>query len=127
MKRCAFLLALVAALTLPGSASAAPKLPGEYTTKIASPSQYQGTWMLTFTKAHAYAVAFKDQTLVLGTWAAQGSRLTLSREKGPLACGFPGTYTWKRSGKALTLTKVSDSQAACVGRAVVLGHRFKVA
>jgi hypothetical protein len=131
MKRCALLVAVTAALALAGAAPAAPAvktgLPGTYTTKIASPARYKGTWTLTFTKAKAYAVAFKGQTLVLGRWSATGARVTLSREKGPLSCGFPGVYTWKRSGRALQLTKVRDSQAACAGRAVVLAHAFRLA
>ena len=38
---------------------------------------------------------------MVGKWVADGAKITLSREKGPLSCGFPGTYTWKRTGKAL--------------------------
>jgi hypothetical protein len=49
------------------------------------------------------------------------SRIYLSNETGPLACSQFGVYAWKRAGKTLTFTKVSDP---CIGRATVLGHTF---
>ena len=49
------------------------------------------------------------------------SRIYLSNEVGPAACPQFGVYAWKRAGKRLTFTKISDS---CAGRAVVLGLPF---
>ena len=51
-----------------------------------------------------------------------GSQIKFSKETGPKACNSDGYYNFKRTGKTLTFQSLSDK--ACVGRALVLSHRF---
>jgi hypothetical protein len=127
MRRLALLLMITAGLVLPAAASAAGPFPGKYTTKLASPAQFKGTWTLTFTKAGTYTVALKGAVLVNGKYTVSGSKITLGHEKGPASCGPAGTYSFKRTGASLKLTKVSDSAAKCAGRIMVLTHGLTAA
>jgi hypothetical protein len=124
MRRLALLLTMAGALALPGTALAAPALPGTYTMKITAAGQFKGTWTLTFTKAGSYTVAHAGTVLVAGKYTVGGGKVTLGHEKGPLACGSSGHYSWKRTGKTLRFTKVTDSPATCAGRIYVLSRTF---
>jgi hypothetical protein len=124
MRRLALLLALAAGLALPGAALAAGALPGTYTTKITTAGQFKGTWTLKFAKAGTYTVAFKGTILINGKYTTSGSKITLGHEKGAASCTPAGTYSWKRIGKTLKFTKISDSASACQGRILVLSHLF---
>ena len=76
--------------------------------------------MLNFVKGGKYTITDNGAVVVRGHFTST-SRIYLSNETGPAACPQFGVYAWRRAGKTLTFTKVSDS---CVGRAVVLGLPF---
>jgi hypothetical protein len=97
-------------------------LSGKYTAKIASPAPVTGTWVLNFAKAGSYTVSDNGHVVIHGKYLTTGSRVSLSHETGPAACGSTGKYSWKRAGKTLKFTRISDS--ACVGRSGVLSHTF---
>jgi hypothetical protein len=122
MTRLAILASLAVALVLPSLALASAPPAGTYTTKIATPPELKGTWALTFTKGATYTIALNGKVVIRGH-SAGGSQLLFTRETGPKACPSFGAYTWKRTGKSLKFTKLSDS---CVGREFVLGHPFTV-
>ena len=111
------------ALVATSIASAGSALPGTYTTKIASPAQFRGTWDLTFTGSGTYTVVDSGKVLVRGRYTAAGSRITLAHEKGQGACAATGVYRWTRAGTTLRFARTSDS-ATCVGRRGVLAHTF---
>jgi hypothetical protein len=124
MKRFAIVaLVVTAALASSSAALAGSTLAGKYTTKIASPAEFKGTWVLNLAKGGAYAVTDNGQILVRGKYSTTGSKITFSHETGNGACAKPGTYTWKKTGKTLKFVRVSDS-AACSGRSGVLAHTF---
>ena len=95
---------------------------GAYTAKVKAPAQLKGTWVLHFLKGGKYTITDNGAVVVRGHFTST-SRVYLSNEKGPAACPQFGVYGWKRAGKTLTLTKVSDP---CAGRATVLGRPFTV-
>jgi hypothetical protein len=123
MKRFAIAASVVTALVLSSAAVAGGTLVGKYSTKIASPAQFKGTWVVNFTKSGTYTVADNGVIVVRGKYSATGSAVTLGHETGPAACAKTGRYTWKRSGKTLKFTRTSDS-SACSGRSGVLAHTF---
>ncbi len=123
MKRFAFGAAVIATLVSASVALAGGSLAGKYTTRIASPAQFKGTWALNFAKNGTYTVADNGRILVHGKYSTSGSKLTLGHETGPAACPKSGTYTWARSGKKLKFTPLSDP-ASCSGRSTVLAHTF---
>jgi hypothetical protein len=127
MRRLALLLTITAGLALPAGAAAGTALPGKYRTNLTTPAQFKGPWTLTFTKAGTYSVAFKTSVVVNGKYTVSGSKVTLGHEKGPAACAPAGTYSFKRTGATLKLTKVSDSAAKCAGRIMVLTHPLTAA
>ena len=121
MKRLAVGASMVAALALPPIALAGPNLPlGKYTTTVKTPARLKGIWVLNFLKGGKYTITDNGAVVVRGHLTST-SRIYLSNETGPAACPQFGVYAWKRTGKTLKLTKVSDP---CVGRAAVLGHSF---
>ena len=123
MKRLAVGASIIAALTLalPSVGLADRNLPlGKYTTHVKTPARLKGTWVLDFVKGGKYTITDNGAVVVRGHFTST-SRIYFSNETGPAACPQFGVYTWKRAGKTLTLTKVSDS---CAGRAAVLGHPF---
>jgi hypothetical protein len=103
-------------------ALAAGTLAGKYTTKIASSASLNGTWALNFAKGGTYTVSDNGHIVIHGTYVTTGSRVSLGHETGPAACASTGKYVWKRTGKTLKFTRISDS--ACVGRSGVLSHTF---
>jgi hypothetical protein len=123
MKRLAVSASMIAALTLalPSALLAGRNLPlGKYTTNVKAPARLKGIWVLNFVKGGKYTITDNGAVVVRGHFTST-SRIYLSNETGPAACPQFGVYAWKRAGKTLTFTKVSD---ACVGRAVVLGLPF---
>jgi hypothetical protein len=123
IKRLALAASVIAALALPSVAFAGGTLAGTYTTKITSPPDLAGTWVLNFAKGGTYTVTDNGHILVRGKYATTASKLTLGHETGDGACAKSATYTWKRSGKTLTFKRLSDP-AACSGRRGVLAHTF---
>jgi hypothetical protein len=123
MTRIAVLASLVVALALPSLALAATPPAGKWTTKIATPPELKGTWVLSFTRSATYTITLNGKVAIRGHGGG-GAQFLFSRETGPLACPGSGAYTWKRTGKTLTFTKASDK---CAGRAYILSHRFTLA
>lgn len=115
-------VAVLAALALPSLAFAGATLTGKYTTRIAAPAEFKGSWSLTFAKGGSYTVANAGHIVIRGKYSTSGSKITFSHETGPLACAKTGTYTWRRSGTTLRFARRND--AACTGRAGVLAHEF---
>jgi hypothetical protein len=113
---------LVAALAISSVAFAGGTLAAKYTTTIKSPAQLKGTWVLNLAKGGTYTVD-NGQLLIRGRYATIGSRITFGHETGDGACAKSGTYTWKKTGRTLTFTRVSESPL-CSGRSAVLAHTF---
>jgi hypothetical protein len=121
MKRLAVGMTLLAALALASAALAGRNLPlGKYTANVKTPATLKGTWVLNFMKGGKYAITDNGAVVVRGHFTST-SRIYLSNETGPAACPQAGVYDWKRTGKTLKFTKVSDP---CAGRAGVLKLAF---
>jgi hypothetical protein len=114
---------LVATLALSSLALAGGTLAGKYKTTIKSPGQFKGTWVLNLAKGGTYTVVDNGQLLIRGRYATTGSRITFGHETGSGACAKSGTYAWKKTGKTLKFTRVSESPL-CSGRSGVLAHTF---
>jgi hypothetical protein len=114
------------ALALPALALAADgPPPGRYTATIASPAALKGAWALTWVKNGTYTISRNGKVVVKGHDLSVGPQMQLYKETGPLACKAIGFYDFKRKGKLLTFSKLSDS--SCAGRALVLSHAFRLA
>lgn len=124
MRRLTLFLVLAATLALPNAALAGGKLRGTYTTKVNATGQYTGTWTMNIFSGGKYTILLNNALLIRGTWTNLGSKITFGQESGAAACVPSGTYSWKRTGKTLKLTKVHDSAALCAGRILVLSHTF---
>jgi hypothetical protein len=111
------------ALALPSAALASGPPAGTYTARITAPAPLKGTWALTFAKG-TYTIAQAGKVVVRGRDLAVGSQIKMYGETGSKACLSAGYYTFKRTGKALTFSKLSDPR--CAGRALVLSHSFKL-
>jgi hypothetical protein len=123
MKRFTITASVVIVLALSSVALAGGTIAGKYATTIKSPAEFKGTWVLNLAKGGTYMVASKGQILVRGKYAVTGSKITFGHESGQGACPKTGKYTWKKSGKTLKFTRVSESPA-CSGRSGVLAHTF---
>jgi hypothetical protein len=121
-QRAALAAAVLAALVLPSLALGSATLTGRYTTKIAAPVEFKGSWALTFARGGSYTVVQDGHVVVRGRYSTTGSKITFSHETGPLSCPKAGTYTWRRFANTLRFTRRSD--AVCTGRAGVLAHTF---
>jgi len=98
---------------------------------VASSFSYVGRWRLGIAADGTYEAERMDvgSVVVSGTWSTDGDQITFTDEDGILSCSnaaaapiidsdlTSGTYTWIRSGKTLTLTRVDD---ACPGRVILL-------
>jgi hypothetical protein len=98
---------------------------------IASSFSYVGRWRVGIEADGSYEAERLDvgATVVSGTWETDGDQITFTDDDGLLSCGNAaaapiinddldsGTYTWVRSDKTLTLTRVDD---ACPGRVILL-------
>ena len=122
LKNVAVAASLVATLAVSSAALAGGSLAGMYTTSIKSPAQFKGTWVLKFAKGGNYTVD-NGQLLIRGRYSTNGSRITFGHETGDGACAKSGTYTWKKTGKTLTFSRVSEPPV-CSGRSGVLAHTF---
>jgi hypothetical protein len=121
MRRLAVGASLIAALALPPVVLAGGSLPlGKYTTNVKTPARLKGVWVLNFVKGGRYAITDNGAVVVRGHFTST-SRIYLSNETGPAACPQFGVYAWRRTGKTLRFTKVSDP---CAGRAAVLALPF---
>jgi hypothetical protein len=128
MKRRMVIASAVAALALALSSRARAAdgpPPGRYTAKITSPAALKGMWSLTWVKNGTYTITRNGKVVVKGHDLSIGRQMQLYKETGPLACKAIGFYNFKRTGKSLTFSKLSDS--SCAGRSLVLSHAFKLA
>ena len=123
MRRLAVVASMIAALALPSVVLAGTLPLGKYTTKVKTPARLKGMWVLSFLKGGKYTITDNGAVVVRGHFTST-SRIYLSNETGPAACPQFGAYAWKRTGKTLRFTKLSDP---CAGRATVLGHLFTAA
>ena len=99
--------------------------PHVYSTKIAgaTPAVLNGTWRLTVNR-RSFSVARGAMLAVSGTARIVGSRITFHDLTGPFSCrGAQATavYSWRVSGKRLTLTAVREP---CAGRRTILTKPF---
>ena len=123
MKRFAIAAVVVVALALSAVALAGVTVVGKYATTIKSPPEFKGTWVLNLANGGTYTVASNGQILVRGKYSVTGSKITFGHESGPGACPKTGKYIWKKSGKTLKFTRISDAPV-CSGRSGVLAHTF---
>ena len=123
MRRFAIAAVSVAVLVLTSPALGAGTLPGRYSTKISSPPQFKGTWVLNLAAGGTYTVADNGHVVARGRYTTAGAKITFGHETGPAACATLGKYTWRRSGRTLTFRRTSEA-TACSGRAGVLSHLF---
>ena len=115
--------ALVAAAFAASSlALAAGTLNGKYATTIKTPPDLKGTWVLNLQQGGTYTVALNGKALARGTYSATATTITL-REPAANGCGGTGKYTWRKSGKRLTFTRITESPR-CAARAGVLVRTF---
>jgi hypothetical protein len=117
------LTAVVTAAAL-GARSAAIA-PHEYSTKIvgATPAVLDGTWRLTV-DTRSFGVNRGAAPAVSGTVRIAGKRITFHDLRGPFACRgaqATGVYSWRVTGKRLTLTAVRE---LCAGRKTILTRPF---
>jgi hypothetical protein len=85
-------------------------------------SIFNGRWELTFAKGNMYHILKDGRLVVEGRLTSAEEQLTLTDEKGMLACIQPpgmetGTYEWSYQQPELTFTSVEDK---CAGRRAVL-------
>ena len=120
----ATLLAAVTAAPAAGSRAASIG-PHVYSTKIvgAKPALLDGTWRLTVNR-RSFSVAKGTMFAVSGTARIVGNRITFHDLGGPFSCRgaqATGVYSWRVSGKHLTLTAVREP---CAGRRTILTKPF---
>ena len=85
-------------------------------------SNFDGKWQLTFVKGNKYQISKDGKIVVEGRFTSVTDHLTLTDEKGLLACTQPpgmetGAYKWSNKQEELTFTEVEDK---CGGRISVL-------
>jgi hypothetical protein len=102
---------------------------GEYAVTIAAadlsastPSDVRsmvvGSWRLSFAPRGDVTVGLNGREVVRSGIQVRGNTILFpATDTGPYACHRPGTYTWSRTGRELTLKAVSDE---CPGRIAVL-------
>jgi len=120
----ALVVAAVAAMPAAGTPAAAIG-PHVYSTKIvgATPAVLNGTWRLTVNRK-SFSVAKGTMFAVSGTARIVANRITLHDLAGPFSCRgaqATGVYSWRISGKRLTLTAVREP---CAGRRTILTKPF---
>jgi hypothetical protein len=108
-------------------------LAGQYKTTVKSPPEAKGIWILKLakpssaqtgpTKRGSYTVVAFGHPFIRGRYSMTGGTITFGHETGEGACAKTGTYTWKKSGKTLRFTRVSDAPI-CTGRVGVLALPF---
>ena len=118
-------VALAAVAAAPATGSAAAIGPHVYSTKIvgATPAVLDGTWRLTVNR-RSFSVAKGTMFAVSGTARIVGNRITFHDLGGPFSCRgaqATGVYSWRVSGKRLTLTAVREP---CTGRKTILTKPF---
>jgi hypothetical protein len=116
----------LAAVTAPATGSPAASIgPHVYSTKIvgATPAVLDGSWRLTVNR-RSFSVTRGAMLAVSGTARIVGNRITFHDLGGPFSCHgaqATGAYSWRLSGKRLTLTAVREP---CTGRKTILTKPF---
>ena len=126
-------LAAVATAVVLAAVTAAPATgsptvsigPHVYSTRIvgATPAVLDGTWRLTVNR-RSFSVAKGATLAVSGTARIVGNRITFHDLDGPFTCRgaqATGVYSWRVSGKRLSLTAVREP---CTGRKTILTKPF---
>ena len=119
-------VALAAVTAAPATGSPAASIgPHVYSTKIAgaTPAVLDGTWRLTVNR-RSFSVTKGATLAVSGTARIVGNRITFHDLAGPFSCRgaqATGVYSWRVSGKRLTLTAVREP---CTGRKTILTKPF---
>jgi hypothetical protein len=119
-------VALAAVTAAPATGSPTAYIgPHVYSTKIvgATPAALDGTWRLTVNR-RSFSVAKGAMLAVSGTARIVGNRITFHDLGGPFSCRgaqATGLYSWRVSGKRLTLTAVREP---CAGRKTILTKPF---
>jgi hypothetical protein len=113
----------VAALAAASLALAAPalSLQGTFTSTIRGKAPpLDGKWTLRLLPGTKFQTLRNAKIVVSGRGARTSTRITFTDAGGPYACAGnqkTGVYTWKLTGKVLTLKPVSD---LCSGRRTIL-------
>lgn len=124
MKRIAAILGLGSVLALCAVALASSALSGTYATTVPkSAGGLAGNWTLVFASPK-YTVTDNGSTVVTGTYALSGTKITFTDKSGKDACPGKGVYRYSAVGTTLTFKRISDSNAKCAGRRAVLGSKF---
>jgi hypothetical protein len=101
----AVVVCLLVGVTVAGEATAFPS--GTYSTKLG-----EDKWSIRFDKKGNYTVLLKGEAVVEGKYKVKNDTISFGNEKGKLADEDRknvGTYRWKLKGKAITFTKVKDT------------------
>jgi hypothetical protein len=118
--------AFAAVTAAPATGSPAASIgPHVYSTKIvgAKPAVLDGTWRLTVNR-RSFSVAKGTTLAVSGTARIVGNRITFHDLGGPFSCQgaqATGVYSWRVSGKRMTLNAVREP---CAGRKTILTKPF---
>jgi len=128
MKRSAVAIAAAIVVGMAPAAIAGSSLSGKYKTTIKGSTLFggalNGTWVIKFTPG-AYHVIDNGRAVVHGKDTIAGNVITLKDAAGPGACPAKGKYRFSLHGTHLTFKRISDSPSAnCIGRILVLGHKF---
>jgi hypothetical protein len=115
-------VALAAVTAAPATGSPTAYIgPHVYSTKIvgATPAVLDGSWRLTVNR-RSFSVTKGATLAVSGTARIVGNRITFHDLGGTFSCRgaqATGVYSWRLSGKRLTLTAVREP---CTGRETIL-------
>jgi hypothetical protein len=128
VRRFAIAFGVVVALGIVPVALAASSLSGKWTTTITGSTQFggalNGKWVIKFTPG-AYHVSDNGHAIVHGKNTITGNVITFKDATGPNACPTKGKYKFTLRGKTLTFKRIHDSTSGnCIGRAIVLKHKF---
>lgn len=127
MNRLALTLSALAALVAASITFAAPAsgLQGTFTSTITGMAPpLDGKWTLRLLAGRKFQTLRNGKLVVSGNGPRTSARITFTDTGGSYACTGKqktGLYTWKLSGKALTLKPVSDP---CSGRRTILTSRL---
>ena len=127
MKPLSLTLFAIAALAAASFALAAPTsaLQGSFTSTIKGKAPpLDGKWTLRLLPGTKFQTLRNGKVVVSGSGARTPTRITFTDAGGPYACAGnqkTGVYTWKLTGKVLTLKPVSDR---CSGRRAILTSRL---
>jgi hypothetical protein len=119
-----FTIAALAAASL-AVAEPASALKGTFASTISGKAPpLDGKWTLRLLPGTKFQTLRNGKVVVSGSGARTSTRITFTDAAGPYACAGTqktGVYSWKLTGKVLTLKPVRDS---CGGRRTILTSRL---